>query len=277
MRTSLLALASLAILTTAGTALADDPPPPPAPKAAAGPAPTDVHPSAPVAADPATPDPVPPHGPGMMHHHGRGEEVGGPPVTVTLSSDRPHAMLFRSTSTGYVAAGQGGGLTMTNVRTFVPVCAAPCTVATDANATYRIGGEGVTLSDEFRLPAGQGSNVDLKVHGGSSAARKGGAALIGGGITALVAGGALLVAGYLSRPDYTDAKYAGEPRFLKDDLDSSRSVRTAGFIVAPLGALFILTGSILTAISPTHVETGTTRLATGPKPRLTANGMALSF
>lgn len=278
MRTSLLALVSLAILTTAGTALADDPPPPPAPKAAAGPAPTDVHPSVPVAADPSTPDPMPPHGP-MMHHHGHGEDGGGPPTTVTLSSDRPHAMLFRSTSTGYVAAGAGGGLTMTNVRTFVPVCAAPCTVATDANATYRIGGEGVTLSDEFRLPQGQGTNVELKVHGGSSAARKGGAALIGGGITALVAGGALLIGGYLSRPDYTDAKYVGEPRFLKDDLDSSRSVRTAGFIVAPIGALFIVTGAILSAIGHTTVETGTTKLATAKPmtPKLTMNGMALTF
>lgn len=278
MRTSLLALASLAILTTAGTALADDPPPAPAPKAAVGPAPSDVQPSVPPAVAPLSAEPVPQHGP--MHHggHEHGDMEGrGAPVSVTLSSDRAHAMLFRSTSTGYVAAGAGAP-TMEHVRTFVPVCAAPCTVMTDANATYRIGGEGVALSDEFRLPQGQGTSVDLKVHGGSLAARRGGGALIGGGVTALVAGGALLIAGYLSRPDYTDAKYAGEPRFLKEDLDASRSVRTAGFIVAPLGALFILTGSILSAIGHTSVETGTTKLAsTTPKPRLTMNGMALTF
>ena len=280
-RHALAGIALVNVLALSSVAYADDPPPPPAPKAAVGPAPSDVQPSVATGTSPPSAEPDRPmrHDRGDRREHGD-HEGGGAPVTVTVTSDRPHAMLFRSTSTSYVASGQGGALTMTNVRSFVPVCAAPCTVTTDDNATYRIGGEGVALSDEFRLPSGQGSTYDLKVHGGSLAARRGGAALIGGGVTALVAGGALILAGYVSRPDYTDAKYVGEPRYLKNDLDSSRGVRTAGFIIAPIGALFVLTGAVLSAVGRTTVETGSTKLATTTPslmPKLTLDGLGVTF
>lgn len=110
----------------------------------------------------------------------------------------------------------------------VRACDSPCDAALPLGDGYRIGGRGITTTNEFRLAAKPGGSVELTVDGPNWGGIVGGGLLtIGGGVTAYV-GALFALAG---------ASCAG--------CRATKSIQNAGFGALAVGAAMIGVGLLI--------------------------------
>jgi hypothetical protein len=171
---------------------------------------------APVAAPPAAPPPgapLPPpydgYPPPQLAQPMMPPPVAGPVVRLTTDNMSARLQMMR--------------MRWTNV------CVAPCDVAVDPSAIYRIGGGTVRPSEEFRMPRPQG-NVLIDTQAGSTIKHWVGFGMILGGLGG-VALGALV--------------YAAAPSQATENDGFGDTSRHADHI---LGLTYIITGAIVAAI-----------------------------
>ena len=154
----------VAMMASEGTAHADEPAPPPAPEAA-----------------PAQQAPQPQTAPHAAQ------------TSVTLQSDAPETTMERLAASG-VMQGYANGRAVTAVyEAYEPICTAPCTVAVDPHAQYRVVGPGVTPSEMFHVP--DAGNVNVRVQSGSAIGHFAGSTMFVLGLTGALTGGILLGVG----------------------------------------------------------------------------------
>ncbi len=113
------------------------------------------------------------------------------------------------------------------------VCAAPCDVAVDPNAIYRVGGGAVRPSEEFRMPRPQG-NVLIDTQAGSSVKHWVGFGMILGGLGAVLGGAALYA---LAPSSGTETDAFGNPTNTMRNFDHAAGITyiVIGAIVAAIG------------------------------------------
>lgn len=160
------------------------------------------------------------------------EEAKTGPV-VELSADEGNATLEKRTGTSG-ATGLGPFETgVLSVGHWQEVCVAPCQVRLDANASYRVSGDGLVPSNSFTLPRSEGDRVRVDAKMGSSPARVGGMLLTAGGIGSLALGGLALVA---------------TPILASEDVGSEgfrTGVLAGGIGAVSIGAIALTTGLFL--------------------------------
>jgi hypothetical protein len=225
----------------------------------------DEPPAAPAASPPATP--VAPAG-----------APGQGSTTVSMTSDREGTLLLQESSSEVAILKDRNVDVAVNLRTWKPVCMAPCTAAVDGSAFFRVAGRGVVASDGFRLPAGP--TAALTVDAGSVTARRWGWTFVNTGILFALVGGAFILSGFVNAPDWTDAKYVGEPKYFASDDERASEYRTTGYILAPVGVALAVLGGILVAANRTEVAMGAGRpLARDRRapPRVTLGRSGLAF
>jgi len=184
----------------------------------------------------------------------------GPTTHVAIDADRPGVTLLRVTGLGMVQAATSYGTAFGSFMSYQPVCVAPCEANVEAGAMYRVGGDGVTPTSTFSLPApAPGRPLLLHVHAGSAGARIGGLWLVITGITFAVTGGTL----------------AGVFAALQNDADSNTGPWIAGGLVtAGVGVVMTALGIWLVSESGTSVVTDQgIPVAKHGGPRLSPRGL----
>jgi hypothetical protein len=87
------------------------------------------------------------------------EAVGKSLVRLRLDSDDSQAKLYRLTEAGSLAVATSRGMAYGAYESYAPVCSVPCDTEVDPQGTYRIGGDGVTPTKAFELPALRGPDL----------------------------------------------------------------------------------------------------------------------
>ena len=215
---------SLGILTSV-TALAQEPAPP-----------------APIAPSAPTAQPVPPVPPPPLYGYAPPPYGYAPPpygyappvgVPISLTANSPQAVLLQQ-DPQRVAIWVGGRTGV--MESWRQVCHAPCQASVDPYATYKVGGDGLTESRSFTLPAG--GPISLKARTGSRGASIGGVLSIGLGGIMIFGGVALMGLGM------TQKNFGGTESFFADTRARGDTLLKAGGVVMALSPIPIIAGVV---------------------------------
>jgi hypothetical protein len=184
---------------------------------------------------------------------GPGAELfAGPKVSVRFQADDERAALQK-----YLGSGN-----------WARICLTPCSGQVSADATYRVGGEGLISSEPFRLrPPPKATRVEAEVH--TRARRVGGAILgVGGGGLALM-GLSFYAVGAAGSYDNNN----GQTQTLTPD--EQRGFKTAGGVMMALGVAAGVAGLVLllNSSSEAHVSKTRSALKLGKNLRLGPAGL----
>ncbi|MDF2691950.1 MAG: uncharacterized protein K0S65_333 [Labilithrix sp.] len=127
---------------------------------------------------------------------------------------------------------------------WVQACTSPCNQELPIGDSYRITGNGVASSSEFRLDANPGGAVDLAVDPPSTGGMVGGGFLAGGGATAAYVGLLMALVGAAQSHDYNDCSF-GTSTYCADRREDGEELRNAGLITMGVGAALTVGGLLI--------------------------------
>jgi hypothetical protein len=169
------------------------------------------------------------------------EAVGKSLVRLRLDSDDSQAKLYRLTEAGSLAVATSRGMAYGAYESYAPVCSVPCDTEVDPQGTYRIGGDGVTPTKAFELPALRGPDLRLHIKAGSRPVRVLGLTGVYLGVASIVTGATLYLTGDLVNSHSVDGSHSSLP--------------TVGLVTLAVGAAVTVAGIVGVVESGTSVTT----------------------
>ncbi|MBX3262582.1 MAG: hypothetical protein KIS78_02355 [Labilithrix sp.] len=149
---------------------------------------------------------------------------------------------------------------------WVQACASPCNEELPIGDTYRLTGNGVSSSKEFRLDASPGGSVDVAVDPPSTGGMVLGGFLAGGGATAAYVG---MLAALVGASDASRTCYGGGDSYCERRKSDAEDVRNGGLIAMGVGAGLTVVGILvfLNSAKTDIVQTSGKGTAAAPTPR----------